>query len=153
MAPGRFVLDAEGRRDSSLFFFFQAEDGIRDYKVTGVQTCALPISTRRTARSVASASSPRRAGTGSRAAGTAHHRWCRAGSARSRSWDRTAPRRGTPDRKSTRLNSSHLVISYAVFCLKKKKMRLTRSLVQTHTHIRFFGDSQQATLHNLSHLS
>src|SRR5256885_4445443 len=27
-----------------LFFFFQAEDGIRDYKVTGVQTCALPIS-------------------------------------------------------------------------------------------------------------
>src|ERR1022692_1038447 len=29
-------------------------------------------------------------------------------------------RRLTPDRKSTRLNSSHLVISYAVFCLKKK---------------------------------
>src|SRR2546426_5512927 len=28
------------------------------------------------------------------------------------------------DRKSTRLNSSHLVISYAVFCLKKKKKRL-----------------------------
>src|SRR3989454_12225885 len=27
----------------SCFFFFQAEDGIRDYKVTGVQTCALPI--------------------------------------------------------------------------------------------------------------
>src|SRR5256885_10462209 len=26
-----------------LFFFCQAEDGIRDYKVTGVQTCALPI--------------------------------------------------------------------------------------------------------------
>src|SRR6266446_4861156 len=29
---------------ASLVFFFQAEDGIRDYKVTGVQTCALPIS-------------------------------------------------------------------------------------------------------------
>src|SRR5712672_3847711 len=28
-----------------LFFFFQAEDGIRDKLVTGVQTCALPIST------------------------------------------------------------------------------------------------------------
>src|SRR6266404_8968749 len=28
----------------SLFFFFQAEDGIRDKLVTGVQTCALPIS-------------------------------------------------------------------------------------------------------------
>src|SRR2546426_3914036 len=29
-----------------------------------------------------------------------------------------------PDRKSTRLNSSHLVISYAVFCLKKKKIHI-----------------------------
>src|SRR5688572_31138472 len=28
-----------------FFFFFQAEDGIRDLTVTGVQTCALPIST------------------------------------------------------------------------------------------------------------
>src|SRR5690606_41135308 len=27
-----------------FFFFFQAEDGIRDFHVTGVQTCALPIS-------------------------------------------------------------------------------------------------------------
>src|SRR5256885_4573882 len=33
-------------------------------------------------------------------------------------------RRGYADRKSTRLNSSHLVISYAVFCLKKKKKKL-----------------------------
>src|SRR5205807_5137176 len=33
------------------------------------------------------------------------------------------PRRDERDRKSTRLNSSHLVISYAVFCLKKKKER------------------------------
>src|SRR2546430_8874633 len=29
--------------DVSVFFFFQAEDGIRDLTVTGVQTCALPI--------------------------------------------------------------------------------------------------------------
>src|SRR5258706_9847720 len=28
----------------NFFFFFQAEDGIRDWSVTGVQTCALPIS-------------------------------------------------------------------------------------------------------------
>src|SRR5260221_3702268 len=34
------------------------------------------------------------------------------------------------DRKSTRLNSSHTVISYAVFCLKKKKCKIT------HTHRR-----------------
>src|SRR2546427_4273522 len=31
------------------------------------------------------------------------------------------PAQGQPDRKSTRLNSSHSQISYAVFCLKKKK--------------------------------
>ena len=31
------------RRDVVYFFFFQAEDGIRDWSVTGVQTCALPI--------------------------------------------------------------------------------------------------------------
>src|SRR5207249_5933442 len=33
----------------------------------------------------------------------------------------TLPKRGYRDRKSTRLNSSHVSISYAVFCLKKKK--------------------------------
>src|SRR3989454_7640877 len=36
------------------------------------------------------------------------------------------PGSGRQDRKSTRLNSSHLVISYAVFCLKKKKYSPTR---------------------------
>src|SRR5215211_8136910 len=33
---------------------------------------------------------------------------------------------GAQDRKSTRLNSSHTVISYAVFCLKKKKTKSSR---------------------------
>src|SRR2546422_8108106 len=36
------------------------------------------------------------------------------------------------DRKSTRLNSSHGYISYAVFCLKKKK---TKKTLITHTHL------------------
>src|SRR5256885_7373802 len=36
------------------------------------------------------------------------------------------------DRKSTRLNSSHLVISYAVFCLKKKKKIHLRDLLDAH---------------------
>src|SRR2546430_5761372 len=36
-----------------FFFFFQAEDGIRDLTVTGVQTCALPISCRRTSTDAA----------------------------------------------------------------------------------------------------
>src|SRR2546426_9024090 len=38
------------------------------------------------------------------------------------------------DRKSTRLNSSHLVISYAVFCLKKKKKNPGASDLFTNTH-------------------
>src|SRR5258705_6047430 len=36
------------------------------------------------------------------------------------------------DRKSTRLNSSHLGISYAVFCLKKKKTQIHNHAVQQH---------------------
>src|SRR5256885_8480102 len=38
------------------------------------------------------------------------------------------------DRKSTRLNSSHLVISYAVFCLKKKKKTSHNSLMKNKTN-------------------
>src|SRR5437879_12726812 len=34
---------SQGCRGDVVFFFFQAEDGIRDTSVTGVQTCALPI--------------------------------------------------------------------------------------------------------------
>src|SRR5574341_1696069 len=37
---------------------------------------------------------------------------------------------GTVDRKSTRLNSSHQLISYAVFCLKKKKSREQERMVK-----------------------
>ena len=41
------LLDEDDRNERKVccicVFFFQAEDGIRDYKVTGVQTCALPI--------------------------------------------------------------------------------------------------------------
>src|SRR5256885_10779679 len=85
-----------------LFFFFQAEDGIRDYKVTGVQTCALPILSAQDYDAVVAD------------AQRAFSHWRSV----------PAPKRGElvrgVDRKSTRLNSSHLVISYAVFCLKKK---------------------------------
>src|SRR2546427_8425485 len=40
------------------------------------------------------------------------------------------------DRKSTRLNSSHSQISYAVFCLKKKKKEETHTAHRTVTHVR-----------------
>src|SRR3712207_7620721 len=41
----------------------------------------------------------------------------------------------TLDRKSTRLNSSHANISYAVFCLKKKKQRKTMPYLQPYSSI------------------
>src|SRR6202521_4660971 len=40
-----------------------------------------------------------------------------------------------PDRKSTRLNSSHLRISYAVFCLKKKQVQITMVVRDRHAAI------------------
>src|SRR5262245_65230264 len=44
------------------------------------------------------------------------------------------PKGAQTDRKSTRLNSSHLGISYAVFCLKKKKHSHPRRHTSTHHH-------------------
>src|SRR4051812_49554134 len=50
----------------------------------------------------------------------------------------SAAREVRPDRKSTRLNSSHMSISYAVFCLKKKKKtnkpRIDSQVVSIHAH-------------------
>src|SRR5258705_7837963 len=43
------------------------------------------------------------------------------------------------DRKSTRLNSSHLGISYAVFCLKKKKNTPTSSIFRRARRAKFCG--------------
>src|SRR5256885_9316636 len=114
-------------------FFFQAEDGIRDYKVTGVQTCALPIYGASVAGDLAFGNeqeihgrcrgnssmrqhAPAVHGNGARAVGEGD-----LDAARGRSLLQHRVAAGhlpatPPDRKSTRLNSSHLVISYAVFC-------------------------------------
>src|SRR2546426_4170892 len=57
----------------------------------------------------------------------------RAAALERRAWERLLERL---DRKSTRLNSSHLVISYAVFCLKKKKKQnLELTCMQEPTYI------------------
>src|SRR5438132_10139992 len=56
------------------------------------------------------------------------------GATRGRSHDRADLRSRLPqraDRKSTRLNSSHTVISYAVFCLKKKKKKTNKQTYRT----------------------
>src|SRR2546422_5278243 len=104
-----------------IFFFFQAEDGIRDVAVTGVQTCALPISEASTADNSSTASTvirrlppapPWDSGMSMPMSPSSKHFASSTGS--------TVEAR---DRKSTRLNSSHGYISYAVFCLKKKKKR------------------------------
>src|SRR5690242_21595087 len=62
---------------------------------------------------------------------------------------------GPADRKSTRLNSSHMSISYAVFCLKKKKIICSFSTC-LHPPIPLHPCSHHhrpvhATLHNFSH--
>src|SRR2546422_8582044 len=91
-----------------MFFFFQAEDGIRDVAVTGVQTCALPIY-------------------GLAALESGHDQASLVGSDLVELLAQPHRHAVGPhvvdqgDRKSTRLNSSHGYISYAVFCLKKKK--------------------------------
>src|SRR5438552_13280308 len=51
---------------------------------------------------------------------------------------RTAPH-AVEDRKSTRLNSSHQIISYAVFCLKKKK-KTKKTTTTTNTHPDYYHE-------------
>src|SRR5688572_31952635 len=95
----------------SFFFFFQAEDGIRDLTVTGVHTCALPILGNISHRlgGLHAMYKVRPFGGNEDAADT---------------YDRFKEHmNANGDRKSTRLNSSHSQISYAVFCLKKKKKK------------------------------
>src|SRR2546422_6405383 len=107
-----------------VFFFFQAEDGIRDVAVTGVQTCALPISLRYDLDrfGIVFRPSPRQSDV-MIVAGTLCNKMA---PALRKVYDQMAEPRwviSMGDRKSTRLNSSHGYISYAVFCLKKKKKR------------------------------
>src|SRR2546422_7001355 len=67
---------------------------------------------------------------------------CAGGTCRSKGRSSTSPfdqeRRQSPgDRKSTRLNSSHGYISYAVFCLKKKKIHPPRERLWWKSHSRY----------------
>src|SRR5438034_2672857 len=105
-----------------FLFFFQAEDGIRDHCVTGVQTCALPIL--KIGGEYSSISSP---GSGNLLPLHFGGRYLfSAIPALGVTSALDGLKQAIPaayvqgDRKSTRLNSSHTVISYAVFCLKKK---------------------------------
>src|SRR2546427_4290485 len=86
-----------------IFFFFFFNDTATTEIYTLSLHDALPISRRDACRGRSSSRRPRRSSTVSATAGS----------------PRTAL--GSRDRKSTRLNSSHSQISYAVFCLKKKK--------------------------------
>src|SRR5438034_6187542 len=134
----------------SITFFFQAEDGIRYHCVTGVQTCALPISAvevqgdariggselARLERAHQLDAAARAVGfvTGSEEGGARLETEAAMNtgiqpfeaapirhSVPSTATTNASPGSNVRDRKSTRLNSSHTVISYAVFCLKKKK--------------------------------
>src|SRR5437588_1368193 len=58
-----------------------------------------------------------------------------------------SPRMTSRDRKSTRLNSSHTVISYAVFCLKKKKKKETARQTTKIGQIEHIERDRQRCLH------
>src|SRR2546426_5590203 len=108
-----------------IFFFFQAEDGIRDYKVTGVQTCALPIFSGHTFVNLGAGDDVINVHDDSHTLEPFQGLLTVSGD---------VPRANVinlADRKSTRLNSSHLVISYAVFCLKKKREIVPEPLSRT----------------------
>src|SRR5256885_12466917 len=79
-----------------FFFFFQAEDGIRDYKVTGVQTCALPISVR---SSPARTEWPRRVAAGPARADQSRTGWGRAAPT-SAAWTRARSEEHTSELQS-----------------------------------------------------
>src|SRR2546422_8862113 len=100
---------------TSLFFFFFFNDTATTEIYTLSLHDALPISIARC--------SMRSGGCDDLAGRTCWRRCSEPSSAPARnSWPPCPGRsRGTIDRKSTRLNSSHGYISYAVFCLKKKK--------------------------------
>src|SRR2546430_3021661 len=127
-----------------MYFLFQAEDGIRYLTVTGVQTCALPILfayivcvAGKSTDCVAFFATRREKQTGRYGDLGLRSVVCRRFNNPTRAAYSTKPARrfvreterrdlrrpsGHPDRKSTRLNSSHSQISYAVFCLKKKNV-------------------------------
>src|SRR5471030_3060331 len=59
-------------------------------------------------------------------------------------WSAEMPRSEQGDRKSTRLNSSHLGISYAVFCLKKKKTRRSAPFAKRYRGSSALGQRQRS---------
>src|SRR3712207_8107646 len=114
-----------------FFFFFQAEDGIRDIGVTGVQTCALPIFGYDNNVMGANSSAIGYTNVVSKvsrdSSAVGYKNIVNGTSANAFGSENEALGLRALDRKSTRLNSSHANISYAVFCLKKKKKSNTTS--------------------------
>src|SRR5256885_7799734 len=74
----------------------------------------------------------------------ARHRWAHRGEP-VHDVELPAPNR-CADRKSTRLNSSHLVISYAVFCLKKKK-KIKSTQIAKYRHMKSVHDASDEQHH------
>src|SRR3712207_7193687 len=111
--------------------FFKAEDGVREIGVTGVQTCALPIYPRSLAYFppyplvISSGSGCRiRDADGNEFIDLLNNYTASVHGHAVPAVNEAMRDQATLDRKSTRLNSSHANISYAVFCLKKKNLHL-----------------------------
>src|SRR5256885_3072634 len=74
---------------------------------------------------------------------------CRGGSIAARNQPREVRELvGRQDRKSTRLNSSHLVISYAVFCLKKKK-NMYSQICHSHSDSSAYTSTTHVRIHTV----
>src|SRR2546422_7031641 len=102
-------------RVCSFFFFFQAEDGIRDVAVTGVQTCALPISHRVRARGARHPAPP---------ASGQHRGAVRGGRGRGRRGSRSRRREADPAAPRSEEHTSELQSRLHLVCrllLEKKK--------------------------------
>src|SRR5260370_41261919 len=108
------------------FFFFQAEDGIRDSSVTGVQTCALPICPR-------AAGHAARVRTSARCARPDVRTRAACPAARGRRPDGRRVRRPDPDRKSVVEGKSVDLGGRRI--IKKKKREL--SLIVASSHLYF----------------
>src|SRR2546422_7199751 len=107
-----------------FFFFFQAEDGIRDVAVTGVQTCAVPISDPHFVGAQATAAFDHNGGQPYSAGAKVPVENCCGSGTRDSHWRETGfDTEVMTDRESTRLNSRHRYNSYAVFFFEKKKIK------------------------------
>src|SRR2546425_9302007 len=115
-----------------FFFFFQAEDGIRDKLVTGVQTCALPIS--RCSASVNGCLLRRRRGSTMKSLRSWPHENSGRGRCSSASRSRSSPPPTRSEEHTSELQSLAYLVCRLLLEKKKKSKHIAHHTVQVSTH-------------------